>query len=326
MPAKDAPAKSAPAKGAKGAKNDKSAKSAPAKKAGKPVAKAAAKAGSKGAAKGKAASKGAPAAKKAKIAPKGDKKKVAGKKAPVKEHQSKFHRLFFPRPRVFSIGGNLPPKRDMTRVVKWPRYIRLQRQKSILMKRLKVPPTLNQFTRTLDRQNATVLFKLLHKYKPETRAAKWTRVKKSAKDLAAGEKVKARPVQIATGVNHVTRLVEKKQAELVVIAHDVDPIELVVWLPTLCRKVDIPYVIVKGKSRLGLLAGRKTVTTVALTKVKAEHQAELKTLVTVAREQFNDNAESRKQWGGGKLGPKSLAQVRKRQKLVAKEQLSLTPK
>jgi large subunit ribosomal protein L7Ae len=37
----------------------------------------------------------------------------------------------------------------------------------------------------------------------------------------------------------------------VVIAHDVDPIELVVWLPALCRKMEVPYAIVKGKSRLG---------------------------------------------------------------------------
>lgn len=36
-----------------------------------------------------------------------------------------------------------------------------------------------------------------------------------------------------------------------VIAHDVDPIELVVWLPTLCRIMEVPYCIVKGKSRLG---------------------------------------------------------------------------
>lgn len=41
------------------------------------------------------------------------------------------------------------------------------------------------------------------------------------------------------------------KAQLVVIAHDVDPIELVVWLPALCRKMEIPYCIVKGKARLG---------------------------------------------------------------------------
>jgi len=34
-----------------------------------------------------------------------------------------------------------------------------------------------------------------------------------------------------------------------VISHDVDPIELVVWLPALCRKMGIPYCIVKSKAR-----------------------------------------------------------------------------
>lgn len=43
----------------------------------------------------------------------------------------------------------------------------------------------------------------------------------------------------------------QNKAQLVVIAHDVDPIELVVWLPALCRKMEVPYCIVKGKARLG---------------------------------------------------------------------------
>jgi len=43
----------------------------------------------------------------------------------------------------------------------------------------------------------------------------------------------------------------QSKAQLVVIAHDVDPIELVVWLPALCRKMEVPYCIVKGKARLG---------------------------------------------------------------------------
>ena len=36
------------------------------------------------------------------------------------------------------------------------------------------------------------------------------------------------------GLNHVTTLIENKKAKLVIIAHDVDPIELVVFLPALC--------------------------------------------------------------------------------------------
>lgn len=42
-------------------------------------------------------------------------------------------------------------------------------------------------------------------------------------------------------------LIENKKASLVLIANDVDPIELVVFLPALCRKMGVPYAIVKGK-------------------------------------------------------------------------------
>merc|ERR1712072_665889 len=50
-------------------------------------------------------------------------------------------RIEFPRsavekkPRTFSIGGDiLPPKRNLTRFVKWPKYVRLQRSKMTLLK------------------------------------------------------------------------------------------------------------------------------------------------------------------------------------------------
>ena len=52
-------------------------------------------------------------------------------------------------------GGNIQPKRDLTRFVRWPKYVRLQRQKQVLYQRLKVPPSINQFTQTLDRQTGT---------------------------------------------------------------------------------------------------------------------------------------------------------------------------
>lgn len=56
---------------------------------------------------------------------------------------------------------------------------------------------------------------------------------------------KKKPVVVKYGLNHVTQLIESGEAQLVVIAHDVDPIELVVWLPALCKKQGIPYCIVK---------------------------------------------------------------------------------
>jgi large subunit ribosomal protein L7Ae len=63
-----------------------------------------------------------------------------------------------------SIGQDIRPKTDLTRFVKWPEYVRLQRQKVILHQRLKVPPAIAQFSHTLDKNTATQLFKLLNKY------------------------------------------------------------------------------------------------------------------------------------------------------------------
>ena len=42
------------------------------------------------------------------------------------------------------------------------------------------------------------------------------------------------------------------------------------WLPAVCRKMDIPYCIVKSKSRLGALVHQKTATALALTSVRSE--------------------------------------------------------
>ena len=54
------------------------------------------------------------------------------------------------------------------------------------------------------------------------------------------------------GLNHITHLVEEKKARLVVIAHDVDPIETVLWLPQLCRKQQIPFCFIKGDINFSL--------------------------------------------------------------------------
>lgn len=187
----------------------------------------------------------------------------------------------------------------MSRFVKWPKYIRIQRQKAVLQKRLKVPPPINQFTQTADKQTgtliyslnflvnqsekyyllvsnhddfcicylkgfedsftttlkylkftrefafsflfflnrsnkfvdvvlATTLFKLLEKYRPETAIQKKERLKARAEAKVA-KKVDTptkRPNTIRSGCNTVTSLVEQKKAQLVVIAHDVDPLEV----------------------------------------------------------------------------------------------------
>jgi large subunit ribosomal protein L7Ae len=230
--------------------------------------------------------------------------------------------LFEKRTRNFGIGQALRPKRDLTRFVRWPKYIKLQRQRSILIKRLKVPPTINQFTRTLDKSSATTLFKLLNKYKPETQLQKRQRLLKAAEAKSKGEKTTptTKSSVVAYGVNEVTTLIEQKKAKLVAIAHDVDPIELVVWLPSLCKKMNVPYCIVKGKARLGAAVHQPTATVVALTSVEKEDLKDLTNLTELFNQSFNNNADLRKTWGGGKLGGKAVAAQKKKDKAIAREQ------
>jgi ribosomal protein L7Ae-like RNA K-turn-binding protein len=85
------------------------------------------------------------------------------------------------------------------------------------------------------------------------------------------------------GLNHVVALIEAKKANLVIIADDVDPIELVIFVPALCRKMGIPYVIVKSKARLGTVVHKKTAAVLALQDVRSEDVKELATLVSAAK-------------------------------------------
>ena len=72
------------------------------------------------------------------------------------------------------------------------------------------------------------MFKLLEKYRPETPYAKKARLKARAEAKVAKKEdaPTKRPNVLRQGTNTVTKLVEQKKAQLVVIAHDVDPIEV----------------------------------------------------------------------------------------------------
>jgi len=219
------------------------------------------------------------------------------------------------------IGQQLPGVRNLSRYVKWPQYVRLQRQKAILKQRIKVPPAINQFTRALDKNAASVLFRLLAHYRPESKIEKRQRLLKTAGDEAKKGKAETdkgdKPCFIKYGLNHITSLVESKRAKLVVIAHDVDPIELVVWLPALCRKMGVPYCIIKGKSRLGHLVHKKTVTAIAVTDVRPDDKSKIDQIASSVRQQYNDDATNRRKWGGGILGHKAQHGLRRRQKATA---------
>ncbi|CAN1321077.1 60S ribosomal protein L7a-2 [Linum perenne] len=231
-----------------------------------------------------------------------------GVKAPVaakKKTDKVVNPLFEKRPKQFGIGGALPPKRDLTRFVKWPHVVRIQRQRRILKQRLKVPPAVNQFTKALDKNLATQMFKLLLKYRPEDKAAKKERLVKKAQAEAEGKTVESKkPIVVKYGLNHVTYLIE----------------QLVVWLPALCRKMEVPYAIVKGKSRLGAIVHKKTAAALCLTSVKNEDKMEFSKILEAVKANFNDKFEEhRKRWGGGIMGSKSQAKTKAKERLLAKE-------
>ncbi|XP_050413554.1 60S ribosomal protein L7a isoform X2 [Patella vulgata] len=266
-----------------------------------------------------------PKTKSGKTVKKGGKKKIADAPLSKKKIDAKKVRnnpLFIKRRKDFRIGQDIQPKRDLTRFVRWPKYVQLQRQRVVLYKRIRVPPPVNQFSQTLDRQTAQQLFRLMDKYRPETALAKKRRLKQRAEQKVAkgADAPTKRPVVVRSGVNTVTRMIESKKAQLVVIAHDVDPIELVLFMPALCRKMNVPYCIVKGKSRLGRVVHKKTATCLAIPSVNSEDKSSLSKLVEAVRSNYNERYdEIRRQWGGGVLSKRSQAKQARIERIKAKE-------
>jgi len=243
-----------------------------------------------------------------------------------KDFHSQHPHLFTKDARDYRIGRDIQPRRDLTRFVKWPRYVRIQRQRSILNKRLKVPPSINQFAHTLDKNTADIVLRLLSHYRPEDKEAKKKRLLEEAKaDVKAAdgkkvdEKKRDKPLLLKYGINHITTLIEQRKAKLVVIAHDVDPIEIVLWLPALCRKMDIPYCILKSKARLGELVHKKAVTAVALTECRPGDASSLAQVVSSVRARYNDESSVLRKWGGGILGVKAQAVIKRREKIAQRE-------
>jgi large subunit ribosomal protein L7Ae len=141
---------------------------------------------------------------------------------------------------------------------------------------------------------------------------------KAIHEKKAPEK-KQKPTMVKFGLNHVTSLVENGKAALVAIAHNVEPIELVLHLPALCRKKNIPYCFVKGMERLGKVVHKKSTICVAITDVKKEDYKDLDNLKNICKKLFNDNIEIRREWGGAKVGIKSQHKIGKHKKAVEQE-------
>ena len=92
------------------------------------------------------------------------------------------------------------------------------------------------------------------------------------------------------------------------------------WLPALCRKMGVPYVIVNNKGRLGTLVHKKTAAAVALASkdIKGEDRAAFQKVVDNAKERNEKDGATRK-WGGGVMGLKTQRRLEKRAKAIAAE-------
>jgi len=274
----------------------------------------------------------APSKKSAKPAPKKDSKpkkdapKKSGKPSGKgKDKQGKEGKegwpkqLFEPRPKNWTIGNDIKPKRDLSRVVKWPAYIRRQRQKRVLLKRLRVPPAVNQFRYTIDKNNKKELFKFAAKYKPEGAVERRKRLKGEATAKLKDPKTKPSlpEPRLYFGVQRVFRLVEQKRAKLVLIAHDVDPIEIILCLPALCKKQGIPFCIVKGKANLGKLVGMKTATCLAFVDIQNSDKGPFDKICAAIKLSYAEkfDAVSHK-WGGLRLSRKSRQQASRKKRLA----------
>ena len=103
------------------------------------------------------------------------------------------------------------------------------------------------------------------------------------------------------------------------IAHDVEPIELVIWLPQLCRAKNVPFVFVKGKARLGQLVNKKTATCVAIVGVNDDRdKITFQKLCSSALTNFNNNAELLKD-SDPILGHKSRLAEEARKRIIDRE-------
>jgi U4/U6 small nuclear ribonucleoprotein SNU13 len=63
--------------------------------------------------------------------------------------------------------------------------------------------------------------------------------------------------QLKKGVNEVIKVLNKFKAEVVVMAADTDPIELLLGLPQLCEESNVPYCFVESNAALGRACGIK---------------------------------------------------------------------
>ena len=67
---------------------------------------------------------------------------------------------------------------------------------------------------------------------------------------------RARTLQLVKkGANETTKALNRGKADLVILAADTEPLEIILHLPLLCEDKNVPYVYVRNQSQLGKSCG-----------------------------------------------------------------------
>jgi len=61
--------------------------------------------------------------------------------------------------------------------------------------------------------------------------------------------------QLRKGANEATKTLNRGVSELIVMAADTEPLEIILHLPLLCEDKNVPYVFVRSKAALGRACG-----------------------------------------------------------------------
>lgn len=61
--------------------------------------------------------------------------------------------------------------------------------------------------------------------------------------------------QLKRGANEATKTLNRNQSELIIMAADVEPLEILLHLPLLCEDKNVPYVFVNSRQALGRASG-----------------------------------------------------------------------
>uniref|UniRef100_A0A1I7Z998 Ribonucloprotein n=1 Tax=Steinernema glaseri TaxID=37863 RepID=A0A1I7Z998_9BILA len=61
--------------------------------------------------------------------------------------------------------------------------------------------------------------------------------------------------QLKKGANEATKTLNRGISELIIMAADAEPLEIILHLPLLCEDKNVPYVFVKSKAALGRACG-----------------------------------------------------------------------